>query len=131
MERLNGIFEREGRKRGDLNEGIVDEVLVELKKEEEILKFEQSWRLDRIYKIDRLIYLPSGDIFAIQVKSSPKGAEKHYQKYGTTLRYKNKDMPCLVLVINTKHLIDRSQLKIDIKNFIQRRFSNVNGGKKE
>lgn len=119
MEKLGRIFEREGRKRGKLNERVViGEILSELQREELVLKFERNWGLDRV-GIDWLIFLMNKEIVATQVKSSPRGAKEHYKKYGSYVRFKNQDIRCLVLVINTEHLIDRSDLKKDIKNFFE------------
>lgn len=117
MERLNKVFNRVGIQRGDLNEGVVKELLVELKKEKKISRFEQNRELDRS-GIDKLVYLFDSRKFAIQVKSSLKGAEKHYKKYGTSIRFRNKDIRCLVLIVNPKHLVDRNDLKSDIEKFI-------------
>lgn len=117
MERLGKVFEREGRKRGKLNEGIVDEILIELKREESILDFKQDWNLDRI-GIDHLVYLLDGEIIAIQEKSSPRGKQAHYKKYGKYVKFKNQDIRCLVLVINTEHLVDRTDLKNDIEQYL-------------
>lgn len=118
MERLNKKFNEAGRQRGHLNEGIVEEILVELKKEQEILDFKKDRNLDRI-GIDHLVYLLNGEIVTIQEKSSPKGAERHYKKYGTYSRFKSQNIRCLVLIINTEHLVDRSDLKRDIRDFIE------------
>lgn len=117
MERLGEIFDKAGRKRGKLNEGIVDEILAELKRERAILNFIQDRNLDRV-GIDHLVYLFDGEIVAIQEKSSPKGKRVHYKKYGKHVRFKNQDIRCLVLVINTEHLVDRTDLKNDIKQYI-------------
>lgn len=118
MNRLGEIFEKTGRKRGKLNEGIVDEILAELKIENQILGFTQEWNLDRI-GIDHLVYLLNGDIVAIQEKSSSRGEQVHYKKYGKYIKFKSQDIRCLVLVINTEHLVDGADLKQDIKNFIK------------
>lgn len=117
MQRLGKIFEREGRKRGKLNEGVIGEILTELKREEAILDFKQDRNLDRV-GIDHLVYLLNGEIVTIQEKSSSRGEKMHYKKYGRYVKFKNQDIRCLVLVINTEHLVDRSDLKRDIKNFI-------------
>lgn len=116
MERLGEIFEREGRKRGRLNEGLVGEILTELKREQAILDFKQDRNLDSV-GIDHLIFLINGGIGVIQEKSSPKGKQVHYKKYGKYVKFKNQNIKCLVLVINTEHLIDRTDLKNDIEQY--------------
>lgn len=123
MQNLDRLFNQQGRKRGRLNEGIVGEILAELKGEGAIVGFIQDWNLDRV-GIDHLIYLLDGEIVAIQEKSSLRGKQAHYEKYGTYVKFKNQNTRCLVLVINTEHLVDRTSLnslKNDIKNFIDRR----------
>lgn len=118
MQRLDDLFKKTGRQRGNLNEGIVKELLIELKKEEAIFGFEQNWDLDSI-GIDFLVCLLDGELVAIQVKSSSRGVEKHHKKYGILIRFRNEDIRCLVLVVSPEHLVSRTELKEDIKNFIR------------
>lgn len=116
MQRLDDLFKKTGRQRGNLNEGLIKEILIELREERKILNFEQNWDLDKI-GIDFLAYLPNGKLVAIQVKSSSRGAEKHYKKYGILIRFRNEDIKCLVLIINTEYIVDRTELRQDTENF--------------
>jgi len=116
MQRLDNLFKKAGRQRGNLNEGLVKEILIELGEKRKILDFEQNWGLDKI-GIDFFIHLPDGKPVAIQVKSSYRGAEKHYKKYGTLIRFRNEDIRCLVLIINTACLVNQTELRQDVENF--------------
>jgi len=117
MQRLEKIFTATGRQRGSLNEELIKEIVMELKKEKKVVRFEQNWNLDKI-GIDFLVYLPSREMVAIQVKSSPKGEQAHYKKYGRYIRFRERNVRCLVIVVSTKYLIDRGDLKRDIGIFI-------------
>lgn len=124
LNKLDKIFVKTRKQRSRKNESLVEEILEELIKEKEIIKIEKRWALDRI-GIDFLIFLQGPERFAIQVKSSPRGAKKHHEKYGKRrIKFRNKYIRCLILIVGPEDLSDKKRLKDQIKNFIKANFKN-------